>query len=96
MKYSIEGVIEKYHEINIGVLVGKGLNINRLHPDLEKYKSDAILVAEDLIGCNSITRHPYIARTSLGAESFPSKFKMARCINLIFTMMSTVLRLLKP
>jgi DNA/RNA-binding domain of Phe-tRNA-synthetase-like protein len=73
MKYSIEGVIEKYPEINIGVLVGTGLNINKLHPDLEKYKSDALLVAEDLIGCNSVTRHPYIASWRNMYRSFGAK-----------------------
>ena len=61
MNYSIEGVIEKYPEINIGVLTGRGLTIKRVHPDLEKYKSDSLLATMNLIGGDSVTIHPYIA-----------------------------------
>ena len=61
MNYSIEGVIEKYPTVNIGVLTGTGLSIKRMHPDLEKYKSDSLQAAENLIGGDSVTNHPYIA-----------------------------------
>jgi len=61
MKYSIKGVIEKYNEVNIGVLAGTGLNINKMHPDLEKYKSDCLQLTKDKIGSNPIINHPYIA-----------------------------------
>jgi lysyl-tRNA synthetase class 2 len=61
MKYSVEGVVEKYPAVNIGVLTGTGLSIKRMHPDLEKYKSDSLQVAKDLIGGDSVTNHPYIA-----------------------------------
>lgn len=61
MNYSIEGVMEKYAGVNIGVLAGTGLSIRRMHPDLEKYKSDSLQVAKDLIGGGSVTNHPYIA-----------------------------------
>lgn len=61
MNYSIKGVVEKYPEVNIGVLTGTGLSIKRMHPDLEKYKSDSLQVAKDLIGDDSLTNHPYIA-----------------------------------
>lgn len=61
MNYSIEGVIEKYPMVNIGVLTGIGLSIKRMHPDLEKYKSDSIQVTKSLIGDDSVTNHPYIA-----------------------------------
>ncbi|MGD0805661.1 MAG: phenylalanine--tRNA ligase beta subunit-related protein [Candidatus Bathyarchaeia archaeon] len=61
MKYSIEGVIEKYPTVNIGVLTGTGLSIKRMHPDLEKYKSDCLQLAKELIGSDPIINHPYIA-----------------------------------
>jgi DNA/RNA-binding domain of Phe-tRNA-synthetase-like protein len=61
MKYSVEGVVEKCPAVNIGVLTGTGLSIKRMHPDLEKYKSDSLQVAKDLIGGDSVTNHPYIA-----------------------------------
>jgi DNA/RNA-binding domain of Phe-tRNA-synthetase-like protein len=61
MNYSIEGVIGRYPAVNIGVLTGTGLSIKRTHPDLEKYKSDSLQVAKDLIGSDSVTNHPYIA-----------------------------------
>jgi DNA/RNA-binding domain of Phe-tRNA-synthetase-like protein len=61
MQYSIEGVIEKYPKINIGVLVGTGLCINTLNADLENYKSDALLATGKLIGSEPVISHPYIA-----------------------------------
>lgn len=61
MKYNIEGIIEKYPRINIGVLVGTGLSINGTNPDLEEYKSNSLKVATNLIAKDSITNHPYIA-----------------------------------
>ena len=61
MNYTIEGVIEKYPEINIGVLTGRGLTIKRVHPDLEKYKSNSLRATMNLIGGDSVTSHPYIA-----------------------------------
>jgi DNA/RNA-binding domain of Phe-tRNA-synthetase-like protein len=61
MEYSIEGIIEEYPQVNIGVLIGTGLNINRMHPDLEKYKFDSLQIVKALIGRDPIINHPYIA-----------------------------------
>jgi DNA/RNA-binding domain of Phe-tRNA-synthetase-like protein len=61
MKYRIEGVIERYPDVNIGVLVGTGLNIDKTHPDLEKFKSDCLQLAKESIGSDPIINHPYIA-----------------------------------
>lgn len=73
MKYSIDGVIEEYPETKIGVLCGIGLNISQRHPDLEKFKPDALLIAEGKIGENPVTSHPYVASWRDVYRSFGTK-----------------------
>lgn len=73
MKYSIEKVIECYPKINIGVLEGQELEIVKNHPGLLKFKEEAILFAENQIGCNPVTRHPFIASWRNMYRSFGTK-----------------------
>lgn len=73
MKYSIENVIERYPKINIGVLEGQDLEIDHNHPGLVKFKEEAIFFAENKIGCNPITRHPFIASWRGMYRSFGTK-----------------------
>lgn len=73
MKYDISNILENYTEINIGVLTGKGLGISQRNPELQQIKSEALLKAEDKVGCDPITRHPYIASWRDLYRSFGSK-----------------------
>jgi DNA/RNA-binding domain of Phe-tRNA-synthetase-like protein len=73
LKYSIENVIERYPKINIGVLEGQDLEIAHNHSGLVKFREEAIFFAENQIGCNPVTRHPFIASWRGMYRSFGTK-----------------------
>jgi DNA/RNA-binding domain of Phe-tRNA-synthetase-like protein len=73
MRFHIKGIIEKYPAINIGVLIGKDLRIKESNPELEKYKEESLLIAEDQVSCSPITRHEFIASWRDVYRSFGSK-----------------------
>jgi lysyl-tRNA synthetase class 2 len=73
LKYSIENVIDRYPKINIGVLVGQELEIAPNHPGLVKFREEAIFFAENQIGCNPVTRHPFISSWREMYRSFGTK-----------------------
>jgi DNA/RNA-binding domain of Phe-tRNA-synthetase-like protein len=73
MKFNINKILNKYPTINIGVIEGRDLQITKKHPDLERYKTEALLSAEDQVGCDPITRHPYVASWRNMYRSFGTK-----------------------
>jgi DNA/RNA-binding domain of Phe-tRNA-synthetase-like protein len=73
MKFKINKILNRYPTINIGVVEGKDLKIIKKHPEVEKYKAEALLSAEDKVGCNPITRHPYISSWRNMYRSFGTK-----------------------
>jgi DNA/RNA-binding domain of Phe-tRNA-synthetase-like protein len=73
MKYSITGVIEKYPEIHIGVLVGLGMDNKRQIPELYQLQKQAIRHAQEQIGDQPLTRHPHIASWRELYRSFGTK-----------------------
>jgi DNA/RNA-binding domain of Phe-tRNA-synthetase-like protein len=73
VKYSITDIIEKYPEIHIGVLVGKNMENNRQIPDLYRMQKQAIRFAQEQIGEQTPTKHPYIASWRELYRSFGTK-----------------------
>lgn len=73
MKFNINKILDKYPTINIGVIEGRDLHIIKNHPKLDKYKTEALISAEDQVGCNPITRHPYVASWRKMYRSFGTK-----------------------
>lgn len=73
MKFNIKEILTKYPSIKIGVIEGRDLQITKKHPELEKYKTEALLLAEDQVGCNPVTRHPYVASWRDMYRSFGTK-----------------------
>jgi DNA/RNA-binding domain of Phe-tRNA-synthetase-like protein len=73
MRFNVEGVIEIYPDINIGVLIGKNLRITEDHLGIEKFKAESLLIAEDQVSYNPITRHDFIASWRNIYRSFGSK-----------------------
>jgi DNA/RNA-binding domain of Phe-tRNA-synthetase-like protein len=73
MKYSITGVIERYSEVHIGVLVGQNMNNKRKIPELFQFQKNAIKQAQILIGDQPPSRHPYIASWRELYKSFGTK-----------------------
>ncbi len=73
MNYTIEGVIGRYPDINIGVLAGKGLGIGKTDPDLEKYKTESIVIALKKVDDAPIGQQPHIASWREMYRSFGTK-----------------------
>ena len=61
MNYNIAGIIQEYPEVHIGVLVGRGMNNKREIRNLAQLQKEAIQRAEQQIGEEPLTKHPYIA-----------------------------------
>ena len=73
MKFSIEGIVKKYPDINIGVLVGRSLKILKRPPELEKLKKKALAAAAEKIGSEPVTKHDFIASWRNLYRSFGTK-----------------------
>ena len=73
MKYSITGVMERYPEVHIGVLVGQNMDNKRKIPELFQFQKDAIKQAQILIGDQPPSRHPHIASWRELYKSFGTK-----------------------
>ncbi|MBN2336019.1 hypothetical protein JXL21_10715 [Candidatus Bathyarchaeota archaeon] len=71
MKYIVE-VLDRYPDVNIGVLVAEGLTIKRSDPALEPVKRVALSVAGRRLG-DTPTRHPFIASWRDMYRSFGTK-----------------------
>jgi DNA/RNA-binding domain of Phe-tRNA-synthetase-like protein len=61
MKYDITGVIQEYPDIHIGVLVGRDMDNKRVINDLPQLQRAAIQRAQQQIGEEPPTKHPFIA-----------------------------------
>jgi DNA/RNA-binding domain of Phe-tRNA-synthetase-like protein len=73
VKYNITAIIEKYPEIHIGLLVGKNMENTRQIPDLYLMQKQAIKLAQEQIGDQPPTKHPYIASWRELYRSFGTK-----------------------
>lgn len=73
MNYTIEGVLGKYPKVNIGVLVGTGLEIEKANLELEKYKRDSMRVMLEKVGDAPVSQHPYVASWREMYRSFGTK-----------------------
>jgi DNA/RNA-binding domain of Phe-tRNA-synthetase-like protein len=73
LNYSIEGVVERFPGINIGVLRGEGLKITKTKPELDTFKLEALRAGMNRIGSDPISQHPYIASWRNLYRSFGTK-----------------------
>jgi len=73
LNYTIEGVLGKYPKVNIGVLVGTGLKIEKANLELEKYKRDSMRVMLEKVGDAPVSQHPYVASWREMYRSFSTK-----------------------
>ncbi len=73
MNYTIDGVIERYPGINIGVLIGSKLKIGKSNLELEKYKSSSIEIAVKNVGSVPVGQVPHIASWREMYRSFGTK-----------------------
>ncbi len=73
MKYSITGVIEKYPEVHIGVLVGLNMDNRRQIPGLLQLQKEAVRRAQEHVGDQPPSRHPHIASWRELYRSFGTK-----------------------
>ena len=73
MKFSIEGIANKYPDIHIGILIGRSLKISKRHPELEKMKKTALVAAGEKIGSDPVTKHDFIASWRNLYRSFGTK-----------------------
>ncbi len=72
MKF-IACILKNYPEVKIGILIGKELKIENSNPGLDHVKADALIMAQEKIGCQPVTRHPYIASWRDLYRSFGTK-----------------------
>ena len=73
MKYDITGILSKYPEIHIGVLVGRNMDNKRQVPELYGLQKEAIKSAKNQIGDQPPTKHPHIASWRELYRSFGTK-----------------------
>jgi DNA/RNA-binding domain of Phe-tRNA-synthetase-like protein len=73
LNYTIEGILDKYPKVNIGVLVGRGLKISKANLELARYKSDSLKKALEKLGDAPVSQHPYIASWREVYRSFGTK-----------------------
>ena len=73
MEYNISNIIEKYPEINIGVLIGKNIDNTKNIDELDEMQREAINQAQKQIGDQPITKHPHIASWRNLYRSFGTK-----------------------
>ena len=73
MRFSVEDIIEKYPDINIGVLVGRSLKVTKRHQELETLKNEVLKTAAEKIGSIPITKHDFIASWRNLYRSFGTK-----------------------
>jgi lysyl-tRNA synthetase class 2 len=73
MEYNVSDVIEKYPEINIGVLIGKNIDNTKNIDELDEMQREAINQAQKQIGEQPITKHPHIASWRNLYRSFGTK-----------------------
>jgi len=73
MEYNVSDVIEKYPEINIGVLIGKNIDNTKNIDELDEMQREAINQAQKQIGEKPITKHPHISSWRNLYRSFGTK-----------------------
>ncbi len=73
MEYNVSDVIEKYPEINIGVLIGKNIDNTKNIEELDEMQREAINQAQKQIGEQPITKHPHISSWRNLYRSFGTK-----------------------
>ena len=73
MEYNVSDVIEKYPEINIGVLIGKNIDNTKNIDELDAMQIEAINQAQTQIGDQPITKHPHISSWRNLYRSFGTK-----------------------
>ncbi|MCW4048299.1 MAG: phenylalanine--tRNA ligase beta subunit-related protein [Candidatus Bathyarchaeota archaeon] len=72
MRFKVN-IFDEYPEINIGVLYGTGLKVEKKDPRLEKTKAEALQVAHEKIGSQPVTKHPFVASWRELYRSFKTK-----------------------
>jgi len=72
MRFIVE-VFDRYPEAHIGVLTARDIEVVHSDPDLEKMKIAALSVAEEKLGGEPATRHPFIASWREMYRSFGTK-----------------------
>ena len=73
LRFDISGILDDYPDINIGVLVGKGLDNKTPYGDLFQLQEEALVSAQEQIGTQPATEHPYIASWRELYRSFGTK-----------------------
>ncbi len=73
MEYNISDIIEKYPEINIGILIGKNIDNTKNIDELDEMQREAIKHAQKQIGDQTISKHPHIASWRNIYRSFGTK-----------------------
>ena len=72
MSFIVE-VLDRYPEAHIGVLVAEDIEVAHSDPGLERVKAMALTAAEEKIGGEPATRHPFIASWREMYRSFGTK-----------------------
>ena len=72
MRFIVE-VLDRYLEAHIGVLVAEDIEVAHSDPGLERVKATALTAAEEKIGGEPATRHPFIASWRQMYRSFGTK-----------------------
>ena len=72
MRFIVE-VLDRYLEAHIGVLVAEDIEVAHSDPGLERVKAMALTAAEEKIGGEPATRHPFIASWREMYRSFGTK-----------------------
>ncbi len=73
MRFDINGVIDEYPDIHIGVLFAEGINNNNPYDELYRLQQEAIKAAKEQIGDQPPTKHPHIASWRDLYRSFGTK-----------------------
>jgi DNA/RNA-binding domain of Phe-tRNA-synthetase-like protein len=73
LRFDISGVLDDYPGVNIGVLVGRGLDNKVPFGDLLQLQKEALVVAQEQLGDQPPTKHPHISSWREVYRSFGSK-----------------------
>lgn len=74
MRFAIDGgILSKYPEVKIGILVSRGVKIQSHDPNLSDLQAKVITEAKEEIGSTPVTRHPFVRSWREMYRSFGTK-----------------------